>query len=51
MRWIKLAKEEAWKEKVPIPVELADLLHKSHGELGAEVEFAGIKRMAQDRGG
>jgi transcriptional regulator with XRE-family HTH domain len=50
MRWIKLVKEEAWKEKVPIPVELADLLNKTHGELGAEVEFAGIKRMAQDRG-
>ena len=49
MRWIKLVKEQAWKEKVPIPVELADLLNKSHGELGAEVEFAGIKRMAQDR--
>jgi transcriptional regulator with XRE-family HTH domain len=50
MRWIKLVKEEAWKEKVPIPVELADLLNKSHGELGAEAEFAGIKRMARDRG-
>ena len=50
MHWIKLVKEEAWKETVPIPVELADLLNKSHGELGAEVEFAGIKRMAQDRG-
>jgi hypothetical protein len=49
MRWIKVVKEEAWKEKVPIPVELADFLNKSHGELGAEVEFAGIKRMAQDR--
>lgn len=50
MRWIKLVKEEAWKEKVPIPVELADLLNKSHGELGAEVEFAGIKRMLRDQG-
>jgi hypothetical protein len=29
---------------------MADLLNKSHGELGAEVEFAGIKRMAQDYG-
>lgn len=48
--WIKLVKEEAYKEQVPIPVELADLLNKSHGELGAEVEFGGIKQMAQDYG-
>ena len=50
MRWIKLVKEQAWKEKVPIPVELADLLNKSHGELGAEVEFAGIHKCCRIAG-